>query len=139
MMDAVVGGYRITGLLASGGMGQVYRARHEVLGKLAAVKVLRSQLSSSEELVQRFFTEAKAASAIRHPGIIEVYDFGFTADGQAYLVMELLDGESLEQRLARLGRLDRHCAGGAGYADGRASCGAPRRRGRRGLQPGLRV
>ncbi len=105
MTGAVLGGYRITGILATGGMGQVFRAEHETLGKPAAVKVLRSQFTSDEDLVQRFFTEAKAATAIRHPGIIEIYDFGFTADGLAYLVMELLDGETLGARLRDRGKL----------------------------------
>jgi serine/threonine-protein kinase len=64
------------------------------------VKLLRPELSENSELVQRFFNEAKAATAIRHPGIIEVYDFGYTPDGTAYLVMELLSGEVLSARIA---------------------------------------
>ncbi len=67
--------------------------------------MLRPDLCDDRELVARFFTEAKAASAIRHPGIVEVFDFGYTEDGHAYLVMELLDGESLAQRLATRKRL----------------------------------
>jgi serine/threonine protein kinase len=90
-------------------MGTVYRAQHEILGRPAAVKLLRPELAANVELVQRFFTEAKAASAIHHPGIIEVFDFGYTSDDRAYLIMEFLEGESLARRLhTRGGRLAEH-------------------------------
>ncbi len=105
LVGEVLGNYRLTAELSSGGMGTVYRAQHELLGRTAAIKLLRPELSSDDVLVQRFFNEAKAATAIRHPGIIEVYDFGYTADGRAYLVMEYLDGEPLGTRIQRRGRL----------------------------------
>jgi serine/threonine-protein kinase len=105
VIGRVVGKYRIEAELSRGGMGAVYRARHELIDRGVAVKVLRPELSEDPELVTRFVNEAKAASAIDHPSIIDVLDFGYTDDGQAYLVMELLDGESLAQRLARRGRL----------------------------------
>ncbi len=105
LVGEVLGNYRLTSELSSGGMGTVYRAQHELLGRVAAVKLLRPELSSNDVLVQRFFNEAKAATAIRHPGIIEVYDFGYTEDGRAYLVMEFLDGEPIATRLQRRGRL----------------------------------
>jgi serine/threonine-protein kinase len=101
LVGALLGSYRITDELSSGGMGTIYRARHELLGRDAAVKVLRAELTSDPELVDRFFTEARAATAIRHPSIIEVFDFGYTEAGEAYLVMELLDGESLHAHLKR--------------------------------------
>jgi len=101
IVGALLGSYRVIDELSSGGMGAVYRARHELLGRLVAVKVLRPELTSNPELVNRFFTEARASSAIRHPGIVEVFDFGYTADQRAYLVMELLDGESLADRIDR--------------------------------------
>ncbi|MEP6864624.1 MAG: serine/threonine-protein kinase [Deltaproteobacteria bacterium] len=101
LVGALLGSYRITDELSSGGMGTIYRARHELLGRDAAVKVLRAELTSDAELVDRFFTEARAATAIRHPSIIEVFDFGYTEAGEAYLVMELLDGESLHAHLVR--------------------------------------
>src|SRR4051812_2260527 len=82
-------------------MGMVYRAEHMQLGRPAALKMLLPQLSSDSGIVQRFFNEARAASAIDHPGIVQVYDFGTHTDGRAYIVMELLKGESLEQRLQR--------------------------------------
>jgi tRNA A-37 threonylcarbamoyl transferase component Bud32 len=109
LAGSVVGSYRITDRLGQGGMGAVFRARHELIGKPAAIKVLRSELCRSAEIVDRLFKEARAASAIHHPGIVEVFDFGYHADGRAYLVMELLDGEPLAARLARTG-CDPHTA-----------------------------
>ncbi len=105
MIGSVLGKYRIEAELSSGGMGAVYRARHEIIDRAVAVKVLRPELSGDPELVTRFVNEAKAASAIDHPGIIDVLDFGYTDDGEAYLVMELLEGESLAQRVTRRRRL----------------------------------
>jgi serine/threonine-protein kinase len=81
-------------------MGVVYVGGHETLGHRVAVKVLRPELSSNAEMLQRFFNEARSASAIRHPGIVQVFDFGTTPDCRAYFVMELLEGETLATRLA---------------------------------------
>ncbi len=100
MVGATVGKYRVGALIGEGGMGSVYRAQHTLIGKRVAIKVLRPELSANDEMVQRFFNEARAAARIDHPGIIDVYDFG-RHDGRAYLVMELLDGEPLSARLAR--------------------------------------
>ena len=86
-------------MIGEGGMGVVYRAEHTLLGRKAAIKVLRSEIS--QELVERFFNEARAATAVKHPGIVEIYDFGHHGDGSAYIVMELLEGESLRDRLDR--------------------------------------
>jgi serine/threonine-protein kinase len=100
-MPSVIGQYRITGVLGEGGMGVVYAAEHTLLGRPAAVKVLLPDLSSKQEVVQRFFNEARAATAIRHPGIVEIYDFGWTAEGAAFIVMEHLQGETLRDRRKR--------------------------------------
>ncbi len=89
-----VGSYRLLGAIGSGGMGVVYVAEHLLLGRRAAIKFLHPQVSGDPDMVERFFNEARAASAVKHPGIVEVYDFGYL-DGAAYLVMEYLDGESL--------------------------------------------
>ncbi len=85
-------------MIGSGGMGVVYAAEHLLLGRRAAIKFLHPQFSGESEMVDRFFNEARAASAVKHPGIVEIYDFGYL-DGRAYLVMEYLDGESLLAQL----------------------------------------
>src|SRR5262245_54904356 len=103
MIDETLGNYRITSLIGEGGMGVVYRAEHTLLGRKAAVKVLRSQIS--EELVDRFFNEARAAAMLHHPSCVEVFDFGHRPDGSAYIIMELLEGEPLSERLEREARL----------------------------------
>jgi serine/threonine-protein kinase len=100
-----VGSYRVTELLGEGGMGAVYRAVHLTLGRKAAVKVLLEELSHNKDVVARFFNEARAATAIDHPGIVSVFDFGYADDGCAYIIMEYLEGESLGDRRRREGRL----------------------------------
>jgi serine/threonine protein kinase len=101
----VFGNYRIGEQLGEGGMGAVYRAEHTQLGKKAAVKVLLEELSNNKDVVARFFNEARAATAIDHPGIVSVFDFGYASDRRAYIVMEFLEGETLGERRRRLGRL----------------------------------
>jgi tRNA A-37 threonylcarbamoyl transferase component Bud32 len=103
--ERFIGNYRVTRLLSEGGMGVVYAAEHRLLGRPAAIKLLLDQYSRNPQIVQRFFTEARAATAIRHPGIVEIYDFGHQDDGSAYIAMELLEGEDLDTRVRRLGRL----------------------------------
>jgi serine/threonine protein kinase len=102
VIGEVVGSYRITQKLSVGGMGTVYRAVHVLIGRDAAIKVLHPELSSSHDIVQRFFNEAKATTSIKHPGIVEVFDFGYMESGHAYLVMEFLEGMSLARRLKLL-------------------------------------
>jgi len=99
MLGARLGNYRIVEVLGEGGMGVVYVGRHRQLGHRVAVKVLRPGPSRNADTVQRFFNEAQAATAIRHLGIVQVFDFGRTPDGRAYFVMELLEGETLTARL----------------------------------------
>jgi serine/threonine protein kinase len=86
-------------------MGLVYLAEHITLGKKAAVKQLLPALSCDAELVERFFNEARSVARIEHPGIVEIFDFGHHSDGTAFIVMELLSGESIAQRLARDARM----------------------------------
>jgi serine/threonine protein kinase len=102
MIGQRVNNFSILRLLGEGGMGAVYEAEHPTLGRKVAVKVLRPALAADPEQVQRFFNEARAANAIRHPNIIQVLDLGLLPDGVPYLVMELLEGESLARRLARV-------------------------------------
>jgi serine/threonine-protein kinase len=103
MVGTRMGSYQLVAPLGAGGMGAVYLAHHALLGRPAAVKILLPEMSQNRDVVNRFFNEARAATAIRHPSIVEIYDFGFLADGNAYIVMELLEGESLARRLARVG------------------------------------
>jgi serine/threonine protein kinase len=101
----VVGNYRITRVLGEGGMGVVYLGTHTLIGREAAIKVLLPSLSNKQEVVQRFFNEAKTTTSIKHPGIVEIYDFGYSDEGHAYIVMERLEGETLGARIRRLGKL----------------------------------
>jgi serine/threonine-protein kinase len=82
-------------------MGRVYLAEHKLIGKRAAVKVLLPRYSADAEVVNRFFNEARASSLLKHPGVVDVYDFGKLADGSAFIVMEFLEGESLAARIRR--------------------------------------
>ena len=95
-----LGPYDIESPLGSGGMGEVYRARDTRLNRSVAIKVLPTHLSGQPEARQRFDQEARAISALNHPHICHLYDVG-SQDGVSYLVMELLDGESLAERLRR--------------------------------------
>src|SRR4026209_1833849 len=83
-------------------MGTVYLGEHLLLGRRAAIKTLLPSLSSHREIVDRFFNEARAISAISDPGVVQIFDFGYHVDGTAYIVMEFLEGESLAARLDRL-------------------------------------
>jgi serine/threonine protein kinase len=101
----VLGSYVVLGLIASGGGGMVYRAQHNLLGRKAAVKVLRREIASSPEAVARFLREAQVVNFIRHPNIVDIFEFGQLSDGRRYFVMELLDGTDLQTILKRRGRL----------------------------------
>jgi len=96
LLGSVVDGrYEIDSILGEGGMGTVYRARHRVLGRQFALKVLRADLSRDSDLGVRFTREAKAAASISHPNVVQITDFGSLPSGQPYFVMELLVGESV--------------------------------------------
>jgi tRNA A-37 threonylcarbamoyl transferase component Bud32 len=101
VLGTLLGNYRVVQQLSEGGMGVVYLAHHEALARRVVVKVLQPGLCDDADMVQRFFNEARAATAIRSPGIVQVFDFGVTPDQRAYFVMELLEGESLAARLKR--------------------------------------
>jgi serine/threonine protein kinase len=105
MIGEQFGNYRAVSLLGEGGMGAVYLAEHPGIGRRVAVKVLHKNYIRDEGLLTRFLNEARAANAIRHPNIIEILDSGTIADGTPFLVMELLEGESLGTRLRRVGAL----------------------------------
>ncbi len=104
-MGSNIGQYRILRKIGAGGMGTVFVGEHILLGRRAAIKTLLPALSVQREIVDRFFNEARATSAISDPGVVQVFDFGYHVDGTAYIVMELLEGEALSARLDRLGKL----------------------------------
>src|SRR5262245_56778434 len=105
MIGEQFGNYRSIALLGEVGMGAVYLAEHPGIGRRVAVKVLHKNYTRDEHLLARFLNEARAANAIRHPNIIEIIDSGMLADGTPFLVMELLEGESLGTRLRNAGAL----------------------------------
>jgi serine/threonine protein kinase len=102
----VAGRYRVLRPLGEGGMGQVYLAEHEVIEKKIALKVLRPEFSRKEDIISRFQQEAISASRIKHPNVLEVFDFGRLESGEAFLAMEFLEGHDLSDELARAGVLD---------------------------------
>jgi len=102
----MVGEYRVEGLLGEGGFGSVYASLHPLIGKRAAIKVLKREFSSKADIVSRFLAEARAVNQIRHRNIIDIFSFGVLPDGRHYYVMELLDGVTLDQHVkSRGGRL----------------------------------
>ncbi|HWN19266.1 MAG TPA: serine/threonine-protein kinase [Gemmatimonadales bacterium] len=106
-----LGSYRLEEALGKGGMGEVFRATHQMLARPAAVKLIRSEILGSSSpaaarvIVERFRREAEAAASLRSPHTISLYDFGVANDGTFFLVMELLDGLDLETLVERFGPL----------------------------------
>src|SRR5579864_8883433 len=98
----LVGKYRVTRELGRGGMAAVYEAEHVNIGKRVAVKVLAAELTNSNVVIERFFREARAAASVKSPYIVDVYDSGRLEDGRPFIAMELLEGESLYDRMARV-------------------------------------
>jgi serine/threonine-protein kinase len=101
----LAGRYRLEQLIASGGMGEVWRAFDAVLGRMVAVKRLLAALPDEPSFVDRFRAEARTMATISHPGVVEVYDFGDDPAAGVYLVMKYIEGESLAHALERAGRL----------------------------------
>ncbi len=97
------GKYRIDAFISEGGMGSVYRATHVLLGKTIAIKLIKKELVTSDDIVRRFQREARAASNIDHPNIVTVHDLGQTADGMLYIAMEFVDGRSLREEIRHKG------------------------------------
>jgi serine/threonine-protein kinase len=105
-----LGSYRLGRLVQRGGMGEVYEARHRLIAKPAAIKLIRPELLAdspavAEVVVDRFYREAEAVAALRSPHTVALYDFGVAADGTLYYVMELLDGIDLQRMVRHFGPL----------------------------------
>src|SRR5690348_15331322 len=102
----MIGGrYRLLRLIGEGGMGAVYEAEHTDLGRRVALKIVRGGDDVGPEHYARLEREARATATLGHPNIVSVIDFGVSETAGAFLVMELLQGESLAERIARKGRV----------------------------------
>ncbi|HEY2513912.1 MAG TPA: protein kinase [Polyangiaceae bacterium] len=101
----IAGKYDVLRLIGRGGMGTVWEGRHNTLGTRVAIKFIDAEYADSVEARTRFDNEARAAANIQSKHAIQIFDHGVTADGKPYIVMELLSGEPLDQRLDRLGRI----------------------------------
>ena len=100
MIGQRIGTYRIIRELGSGGMGSVYEAVREDIGRRVAIKVLLAKHSTDPQVAARFFLEARAVSIINHPGLVSIHEHGMTPDGLAYLVMDFLQGQTLRARIS---------------------------------------
>ncbi len=105
LVGRTIGSYRITRKLGEGGFGAVYLGRHPEIESRVAIKVLRPEFVKDTEMVERFLDEARAVNRIGHRGVVQIHDTGRLPDVGAYLVMEYLEGESLQARSKRLGPL----------------------------------
>src|SRR5690349_3829608 len=100
--NSTIAHYRVVSKLGAGGMGEVYRARDERLGRDVAIKVLPADFAKDDDRLRRFEQEARATSALNHPNILTVYDIGTAPPelgGSPFIVCELLEGEELRERL----------------------------------------
>lgn len=105
LLGQTIGPYRIARLLGAGGMGRVYLGVHRDIGSRVAIKVLSPNRVQDEQLVKRFFDEARAASLIRHESIVNIFDLSSLPDGRQYIVMEYLEGASLSKLIEWHGAL----------------------------------
>ncbi len=100
LLGQVVESYKIESLIGSGAMGMVYRGVHQIIGKAAAIKVLKADYADDPEMVQRLIREARSVNAIRHPAIVDIFGFGtLPRTEQPYIVMDLLEGDPLDEYL----------------------------------------
>jgi serine/threonine protein kinase len=101
LIGSRVDDYEVQSIVGSGAMGIVYRVQHAVIGKPAALKVLKPDYADDPDMVQRLIREARTVNAIRHPGIVDIFGFGTLPNGQPYIVMDLLEGEPLDAWIKR--------------------------------------
>ena len=95
------GNFRILRKLGEGGMGVVYEAEHCQIGKRAAVKIMHAEFAENSEFATRFLNEARAVNIIRHPGLVEIFEYGQLPDGTLFIVMEFLEGQTLFERFVK--------------------------------------
>ena len=105
MTGEKLGDYIVEEKIGTGGMGVVYKARQPQIGSTVAIKILRGDVIADKRDMERLLDEARVVNAIKHRGIINIFGAGELSDGRQYLVMEYLDGETLEKRLERVGKL----------------------------------
>jgi len=105
LIGTKLGDYVVTSRIGGGGMGIVYEALQPVINKRVAVKVIRPDVGRDEKSIQRFLEEARTSTSIRHRGIVDVFNFGQLPDGRPYMVMEYLNGASLEELIAERGSM----------------------------------
>jgi serine/threonine-protein kinase len=128
LIGATIGNYEIRSKLGEGGMGAVYMAEHPHIGKRVALKVLHAEFSSKEDVVKRFFQEAKAVNDVQHPNIVDIIDYGWIPNKQGlntvYFIMEFLDGPSLSDVIRSQAPLapERALAIGLQIADALGAC-----------------
>src|SRR4051812_15216328 len=124
LLGQMIGPYRVARLLGIGGMGRVYKGVHPTIGSRVAIKVLSRECSDRRDLVERFFSEAKAVNLIRHESIVNVLDLAMLPDGRPYIIMEYLDGAPLSNLIGGGAAPPRGAARPAGPGGGRAARGA---------------
>ncbi len=103
LQDVLKGKYEILEKIGEGGIGTVYKVRHRLLEEIRVIKVLRPEAASKEDLRERFLHEARMAIRLKHPNIAQLHDFSIAEDGRAYIVMEFIDGVSLDTLLEASG------------------------------------
>lgn len=108
--DLFVDRYNIVSVLGEGGMSLVYQAHHIMMDRKVAIKILKNFESSQDKMLKRFQQEARAASSLSHPNLITIHDFGITTDGHAYLVMDYLEGKSLDTIIEEQGSVSQERA-----------------------------
>ena len=103
MVGTVIGNYKLLQMIGAGGMGTVYEAVQQPIGRRVAIKVLHPEFAHDRDVLKRFFNEARAANLINHPSIVQVSDYGQLPNGSAYLAMEYLDGFTLDDHVIAAG------------------------------------
>jgi serine/threonine protein kinase/HEAT repeat protein len=100
-IGSLFGNFRVVRKIGEGGMGVVYEAEHTKIGRRAAVKLLHGRYAESDGFARRFLNEARAVNIVRHPGLVEIFEFGKLPDGTLFYIMEYLEGEAMDRRIEK--------------------------------------